>query len=256
MDSRASGKTLSAAGHNLVRGLSRADRRPSGYRGGLLLLGAACLFLALAALPFDEATLNWFAGLAPHGSYMRRVFKMPAHLFAWWTFAGLAVLLLAQPARKRLLTGFGVALVGCAGALHALKLLIGRARPDAGFLHGHGAYYFDAFGDPRLQLDSLPSGHAAMTALLLVLLGLYFPRSRWLLVLPAVVTCLGRVAIERHFLSDVLAGAGLALLWMHVVVGRLGPEYYPRLSFTAGRGRLLPASRGHRGAPASSLEST
>jgi membrane-associated phospholipid phosphatase len=204
------------------------------------------LVLLALALPFDAAITDWFHGVAPEGTYLRRAFKLPMHLFRWWSFVGLAAVLLFQPQRLRLLIGFAVAVAGCIGTLHAVKYVIGRARPDV-TVDGVkcGPYHFHPFGDPREGYDSFPSGHAAQAVLLVALVGLYFPRLRWITLPFVLLVCLGRLALDRHFPSDVIGGAALGLFSVCLCFRWLGPSFYPRL-WPAGRptlGEGLIASR-------------
>jgi membrane-associated phospholipid phosphatase len=58
---------------------------------------------------------------------------------------------------------------------------------------------------------------------LATILGLYFPRSRWLFWAIGAWAALGRVTMDRHFLSDVVFGAGLGIACVLVWAECLGP---------------------------------
>ncbi len=176
------------------------------------LIGSAAL-VALV-LPCDAAVGAWLSNATDH-PLLRRLFTLPNHLFRWPLLAALLFLLLTQPLRTRRLAGFGIALGSCLAAVHLLKFVLGRARPDTAVAALHGPYYFGWFGDPQSGFDSFPSGHAAWTVLLVLLVRLYLPRAYSYLIVPAVLACLSRVVLERHFLSDVVAGAGLAVCAVH-----------------------------------------
>jgi len=75
------------------------------------------------------------------------------------------------------------------GSVFILKRAIGRERPD---------------GSDRL---SFPSGHAAFAFSTAVVLGSYYPRLKLPLYALASLVTLSRVYLERHYPSDVLAGA-------------------------------------------------
>jgi membrane-associated phospholipid phosphatase len=63
------------------------------------------------------------------------------------------------------------------------------------------------------ELDSFPSGHDTSVFAVATVLGAFYPRVRWPLYGLAGVIALGRVSLDRHYASDVVAGAliGLAI---------------------------------------------
>lgn len=83
-----------------------------------------------------------------------------------------------------------------------------RPRPSDVFNHlAPGAGFWQG-----TEFNAFPSGHAAGAAGLLLPWALRFPKARpWLLAWLGLV-CLGRVVLEFHWLSDVVAGAALGLL--------------------------------------------
>jgi membrane-associated phospholipid phosphatase len=97
---------------------------------------------------------------------------------------------------------------------NVLKLGFGRLRPGA----AEGATVFGGWS--LAQLDySFPSGHATGAFALAALLVAHYPRWRAAFVLPAAAIALARVQLDRHFPSDVLAGAVLGWYWAHWVLG-------------------------------------
>lgn len=233
----ASNPKPAGAGATVRFGGLRITRLRLAIAGGIVLL--------LVAAAFDETLTHALQGLAPQGTVLRRLMRLSNHPFRWWTYVGLAVALLGHPLRRRLLVGFAAAVGSCMACLWLVKIAVGRARPDADM----GPLFFDHFGGPQHGFDSFPSGHATQAVLLMALLGLYFPRTRWVLAPLAVLVCLGRVALDRHYVSDVIGGAALALLTMYSAVRLLGRPYYPRLSFSDWRRRAtdLPAVPPARG---------
>jgi len=95
-------------------------------------------------------------------------------------------------------------------AANLLKLYFQRPRPDAFLTHGMtGAGFWQA---PTRDYG-FPSSHAAIYFGLLLPVAWQFPRYRWwLLALPALLA-VGRLVLEMHFLSDVLASVVLAGLF-------------------------------------------
>jgi undecaprenyl-diphosphatase len=102
-----------------------------------------------------------------------------------------------------------LAVAALAVLVMALKLLIRRRRPVGEW----GAIYRNT--DPH----SFPSGHAARTAMLAVLLCAWGPA--WaapLAVVWAPLVSVARVSLGVHYLSDVVAGALLGLIAAGVAV--------------------------------------
>jgi membrane-associated phospholipid phosphatase len=84
----------------------------------------------------------------------------------------------------------------------ALKHLVGRPRPNAATMSmlPIGPNYTPEF-------DSFPSGHATSVFAVACAFGYFYPRLRWPLYLLAACISLGRLYLDRHYVSDVLAGA-------------------------------------------------
>ncbi|MFO0840255.1 MAG: phosphatase PAP2 family protein [Phycisphaerae bacterium] len=205
------------------------------------LLGCALIGLGLLTIPLDAVTADIVSRFIPEDTIARRVVKLPNHFFAKWGFVIVPAMLLLFRDRWRLLIGFGLPM-GVGAAVHLVKFLVGRARPTDG---GTPFDFHFLHGDPRMEFDSFPSAHAAFAMILTALLGLYFPMLRRALIPLVVLVCLGRVAQDRHFVSDVIAGVGFGLIAVWLVARRLGCEYYPALRFSAktiGVGPMRPDS--------------
>jgi membrane-associated phospholipid phosphatase len=201
---------------------------PAGVRGfrlgqtGLLLL--LCLTGLVLAFAFDTPITEWVQRIAPPGTWFQRLLRLCVWPFRWGSYVVLAAALALHVSRRRLLLGYCTVLVVCFGLLYALKYTVGRARPDQDV----GPLSLE----PLQGQDSFPSGHATQAVLLATLLGLYFPRSRWFFIPVAVCVCASRLALERHFASDVVAGSVLAVLVVHLCVRLLGRADYPRLKLS------------------------
>jgi membrane-associated phospholipid phosphatase len=91
-----------------------------------------------------------------------------------------------------------------------LKYVFGRTWPDSwnsqivSFVHDN-VYGFNFFHH-GLSFESFPSGHAAVTASVMTILWILFPRQRTLWGLCVCAANAGLVLLNLHFLSDVLAG--------------------------------------------------
>ena len=82
-------------------------------------------------------------------------------------------------------------------------------------LIGTGAYGFHPFevGD---DIGSFPSGHAARIAGFFAVFWLAMPRGRWLYAIVAVPMLVALVAMNYHFVGDVIAGSVLGAHRRHV----------------------------------------
>jgi membrane-associated phospholipid phosphatase len=192
----------------------------------LILYVLAWLAVLAVVLPFDARISTWFDALAHQNPIFLRVMKISRYPFSTWAYFAVAAVLLLRQDRWRALIGFAVPVGACFGTVHLLKFVIGRARPDQNF----GPFHFDLFGDPFAGLDGLPSAHTAAAVLLTALLFRYFRPSAWLLIPAAVLASLSRVAQERHYLSDVIVGAGIPLLAVWLCIQLFGAEFYPQLT--------------------------
>ncbi len=125
--------------------------------------------------------------------------------------------------RARLMSGFLATVLFSAALTHVLKWSVGRARPDQNF----GAWKFQVFhGEFAGNFQSFPSGHSSAAVTVALLLGLYFPRARWVFYFYAAAVGLHRIIENRHFTSDVLAGWAVAALSVYVVGRLCGPGFF------------------------------
>jgi membrane-associated phospholipid phosphatase len=190
----------------------RAPSRPRAAPRTLLWLIAGAAVLLVALIPYDANVSAWIAGLAEDGNPLRRVFKLPAHLFKWYSAFALGVVLFLQVDWRRRLVAY-VATIACTIAvLHALKFLVGRARPDL----QAGPWMFLPFGDASAGFDAFPSGHTVSAILLVVLAFHYLRPLGWALLPLGVLASLVRIIQLRHFVTDVVAGVLLVLVAVYV----------------------------------------
>lgn len=91
-----------------------------------------------------------------------------------------------------------------------LKFAFGRTWPDSwgpsihSFIHDN-VYGFHFFQSGK-SFESFPSGHATVVAAVMSVLWILFPKLRRLCSICAVAADTGLVALNVHFLSDVIAG--------------------------------------------------
>ncbi len=137
--------------------------------------------------------------------------------------------------------------------INTLKDAVGRLRPfhdipEARLLVGRGGS------------GSFPSSHTSTWCAITLLAGIYYPRTRWILVPFAALMGFSRVYLGAHYPSDVLAGAVLGagyaaaglwtFHWLWQTAGRrwfpLWWERLPRFVWPAGERAPAPASSPHR----------
>lgn len=133
--------------------------------------------------------------------------------------AALACLLLAQratPARRARLLRHAARLIFVFTAIAAsgltvdlVKVLVGRSRPS--LLERSGIYGFSPPGLSSVY-QSFPSGHSSTLFAAACAAGFLLPRWRWPLLALAAALAVTRLAVGAHYLSDVLAGATIAIL--------------------------------------------
>lgn len=181
---------------------------------------ASWLLLTALVFPFDQEIADWLRQkpvkevLRPALTMMSFLGRYPVHLVA-------LAILVALPGARRLITGYAAAMLGSTALFTVVKIVVGRARPG----EGEGAWHFALF-HPDSEFHSFPSGEATSALALATLLGLYFPRSRWLFWALGAWTALGRVASARHFLSDAIFGGGLGILCVLAAAHFLGPSFF------------------------------
>ncbi len=127
---------------------------------------------------------------------------------------GLLALAILDPAGPTAARVAVAALVGTNVVVEALKLAVGRTRPD---------------GDARRSNSSFPSSHAANAFCLAFVLLRRWRRAGLPGLLLAGAVSASRIYLNRHFLSDVVVGfaVGLAVGWLTV---RMWPGGWPRAS--------------------------
>lgn len=103
------------------------------------------------------------------------------------------------------------------------KLLVSRHRPEPFGWDGTASKSFIGFpGNPNeWELQSFPSGHTATAVGLALALSSLYPRGRVLFAVLAMLAASQRVLSDAHFLSDTLAGAGIACIVAAIIRERL-----------------------------------
>jgi undecaprenyl-diphosphatase len=89
-----------------------------------------------------------------------------------------------------------------------VKALIGRARPN--FVHDETHFYGPLgmfYHGPKIQLDSMPSGHTTAAFAMAFALTFRWPRLGWLWMTLAAGVGISRTLVDCHFPSDVVVAS-------------------------------------------------
>ncbi len=177
--------------------------------------------LAGAPEPWERGLLADIARARTQAS--GRVFVAITHLGdAITVTVGLAALAVGNAVRRvrRWARFFSAALVGAIGIHPVVKVLVERARPEAGSFIDVGGYAW-------------PSGHAAAAAAIATAVIVYFRArvtgaTRWWVTSGAVIYAsavgMSRVALGVHWPTDVVAGWLIGAAWVLVLVRALRRE--------------------------------
>jgi membrane-associated phospholipid phosphatase len=188
-----------------------------------LLVAAA----AIAAIYFLDSTIARWALTAqpinPGGAWHLRsdITRELAMLEQWgqWTCSILVILAVAliDKAGRRRALAIAIACLLTVLLTYLLKDLFGRSRPgtwhDAGVPLGQWLWGGPARGfTGGSKWGSFPSAHTTGAFALAAALSWFYPKARALFMTLATITAAQRVLHAAHFLSDVIAAMGLAVL--------------------------------------------
>ncbi|OOG64696.1 phosphatidic acid phosphatase [Sinorhizobium sp. A49] len=202
--------------------------RPLASTGWILV---TTLVLVLAFIPFDPV-LSTRAQALPETIVAFNRMITDFGTFGWMIYLSGLVLAVAfilrravrqAPLQRRVRTVRNLAAyffltIGTASVLvHALKFLIGRARPE--LLVDLGAYSLTPFTGDNL-FESFPSGHSTAAGAFFGVFAILLPKLRSFFFALALVIGISRVIVGAHYPSDVAAGLLLGL-WTSLMVAFL-----------------------------------
>jgi membrane-associated phospholipid phosphatase len=232
--------TLKDAGREFLSDAGRIWSSPARVRGKdiLPLVGLAAATAAL--IVSDESTRDGVQTYANRHAWVGDVAPVITHLGDYGAFATagafFAAGLIFKDARARD-TGYlaASALLQTLLVDNSIKGLTGRRRPSVADGEGHWAGpagFFERFEKGQAELyTSFPSGHTSAAFSLATVIALQYRHTGWVPVLAYTLAGgvgLSRMALDRHWASDVAAGAVLGYF-----VGRLVVRNHDR------RGRLV-----------------
>ena len=187
----------------------------------LLWAGFALVFLGVACFAIDRQSAHFFHAAIP------KPFDRLLHATTDWAKGGIwliaAVLALIVSRVVQWMFGpspdmallahvsfaFLVSLAAASIVLHSIKIVLGRRRPRDELelnLYGFRPFTWD------LRKDSFPSGHALTIFCVAVVTSAVAPEWAPLCFAGAAWLALTRALLNSHYLSDVFAGVGIALV--------------------------------------------
>ena len=198
----------------------------------LIWTGFALIALGLASFAIDRRAAHVF-----HAIVDRRVERVLHATTDWakgahWLAAASTAYVLARLLEWRLGSdslvqrlaevslAFLASLAAASVILHTIKIVLGRRRPrdelELG-LYGFRPFTFD------LRRDSFPSGHALTIVCVATIMTAALPALAPLWFAIAIYLALTRALLNSHFVSDVLVGAGIALVVTREVLSLFFP---------------------------------
>jgi membrane-associated phospholipid phosphatase len=189
---------------------------------------AVCAFCVFSYLYFDIATATYFYENRPFNGFFEIVTKLGE---SKWYLLGFGALFLVfryffrlKTTSNRFLYLF-LSVAGSGLIVDVLKFIFGRARPK--LLFEEQIYGIKFFGFSPVYF-SMPSGHSATVFALATGVSLFFPRAFVAVFAAAFLVAFSRVATTAHYLSDIVAGAYIGVvfaLWMKSKMSQKGVSF-------------------------------
>jgi len=194
-------------------------RRQSGW-----ILALAWSAAMVCALAIDRPVAQWVHDAVPIDKRVHlthqiiEIVKLPG----WFPFTLCVAAALEFFHRRRWAVALSLSGVAVGGSYSIIKWIAGRHRPVVGI----APWSFHPFpkglsGIWREQALCFPSGHASLSFSSAMCLALLLPRWRWAFFAIAAVTATERILENAHYVSDVVAGAGLGMLLGSIITHRL-----------------------------------
>jgi membrane-associated phospholipid phosphatase len=191
----------------------------------LPIAAIATLLTIVCIVAIDEPFARWIATRETYPRFWNEVihyleYPLGIEPYKWtgiWVLVGGSVITLAITRLRP--AAFAFLLVASTHVLDRnltfwMKFATGRLRPSQWLAKGGDTWFRD-------NGFSFPSGHVTLFASIVIPLAVMYPRTRPLLAVVAFAMC-ARLAVNAHFLSDVLAGLALTALvtWLCAAVLR------------------------------------
>lgn len=195
-----------------------------------LIVVAAGVLAILLAFTVDQQIARALAGLDPGVIRIARfvtwfgqggVTLYPTGILA---LAGLILRTLRPDLRGRLdgpirvLAAIFITVAAAGLADDVLKIIFGRARPYMWLAGDDSGFGFFRYG---AKFASFPSGHTTTSFAAALALSAVLPRGKPAFLMAALLIAISRMALESHYLSDVIAGAVLGEAVAFPILDRL-----------------------------------
>jgi membrane-associated phospholipid phosphatase len=220
-------------------GIPNLQRRLAIVTALFVVLLLAAIGLTLAIGDGEAVTrIHFSSWVQRHYAQLRVVTNYGLYVFYALFLAVLAYGAIRREAGLRLLAyAYLIAqLLGAALTVRAFKMLLGRARPDVTPLPGFESEWIGFTWEAGHH--SFPSGHTADIVTSAVFAALLFrsPFATALAVAWAVALAFTRLALAKHYPTDAIAGAAIALVtcalvvryWLQPRLARVGGVAAPR----------------------------
>lgn len=183
------------------------------WRIWLLILALAFVVIAVSMIFIDQKWAQYFGSpeLIQVWLFHRNITEVgKAELYIV-----LAIAALFFDRYRRRAKYFLTCMLGSGLALHVIKFFIGRARPHV--YPDHNPFVFKPFSlDSHFQ--GMPSGHSQTLFTIACFVSFLFPKSTPWIFLLALYLSSTRAITLAHFVSDVWAGAFLAVLTSAIIL--------------------------------------
>lgn len=174
-------------------------------------------FAVLSYLYLDKKVADFFAANDTFAPFFEFVTKLGVS--KWYLFGFAAMFIVFRFVFRLKIVGnrflyLFFAIAGSGLIVDILKFILGRPRPKL-YLE-QGIYGFSFFGTEHLYF-SFPSGHSATAFSLAVGITVMFPRYAYIALSVAAMVAFSRMAVDAHYLSDVVAGSyigGVFAVWV------------------------------------------
>lgn len=181
-----------------------------------------------------------FILLTNHRSVALNIFFVNYTFFGDGIFALVLVFFLYYRKQKKLALLLLIAFASSGLTAQLLKNIIYAPRPRIYFEASQYIYHLDNFGNSGGGASSFPSGHTTSAFALATILALWFRKNTIsvILVMAAALVGYSRIYLAQHFPADVIAGAGIGLVFGTVTFIMLYNTRWPTL--------LMPVRRYRR----------